>query len=194
MFGFGFDMFNVMFTVMFFLVAGVGCCICSKIKPRKAATYFGYGMMTILPSLILIMMAGSIQYTMNESGIFEPISDFAEYFISDLPPYAGILFIFLFAMIMNFFVSSGSAEAVLLMPLFASIADSCGMSRQLMVLAFNYGDGFSNLIYFTNPCLLIALSLVGVSYVKWIKWSIKLQVMIAVCCCSILLLGNAIGY
>ena len=181
-------------VALFFLIAGVGCCICSRIKPRKAATYFGYGMLTILPSLILIMMAGSIQYTMNESGIFEPISDFANFFVSGLPPYSRILFIFLFAMIMNFFVSSGSAEAALLMPLFASIADNCGMSRQLMVLAFNYGDGFSNLIYFTNPCLLIGLSLVGVSYVKWIKWSIKLQLMIVACCCGILLLGSAIGY
>ena len=188
-------MYYLMILVaLFFLIAGVGCCICSKIKPRKAATYFGYGMLTILPSLFLIMMAGSIQYTMNESGIFEPISEFAEYFIAGMPPYVGILFIFLFAMLMNFFVSSGSAEAVLLMPLFATIAENCGMSKQLMVLAFNYGDGFSNLIYFTNPCLLIALSLVDVSYVKWIKWSLKLQVMIAACCCGILLLGSAIGY
>lgn len=190
----GLSDYLMILVAVFFLIAGIGCCICSRIKPRKSLTYFGYGMLTILPSLFLIMMAGSIQYTMNESGIFEPISDFAESFISGLPPYAGILFIFLFAMVMNFFVSSGSAEAVLLMPLFASIADSCGMSRQLMVLAFNYGDGFSNVFYFTNPCLLIALSLVGVSYVKWIKWSIRLQLMIAVCCCGILLLGSFIGY
>ncbi len=190
----GLSDYLMILVAVFFLIAGIGCCICSRIKPRKALTYFGYGMLTILPSLFLIMMAGSIQYTMNESGIFEPISDFAESFIAGLPPYVGILFIFLFAMVMNFFVSSGSAEAVLLMPLFASIADSCGMSRQLMVLAFNYGDGFSNVMYFTNPCLLIALSLVGVSYVKWMKWSIKLQLMIAVCCCGILLLGSVIGY
>lgn len=190
----GLSDYLMVLVAVFFLIAGVGCCICSKIKPRKAFLYFAYGMRSILPSLLLIMMAGSIQYTMNESGIFEPISDFAEYFIASMPPHVGILFIFLFAMLMNFFVSSGSAEAVLLMPIFISIADNCDMSKQLMVLAFNYGDGFSNLIYFTNPCLLIALSLVGVSYVKWIKWSMKLQVMIAICCCAILLLGSVIGY
>ncbi len=190
----GLSDYLMILVAVFFLIAGVGCCICSKIKPRKALSYFGYGMVTIMPSLLLIMMAGSIQYTMNESGIFEPISEFAQFFIMSMPKHVGILFIFLFAMLMNFFVSSGSAEAVLLMPIFASIADSCDMSRQLMVLAFNYGDGFSNLIYFTNPCLLIALSLVGVSYVKWIKWSMKLQLMIAVCCCGILLLGSIIGY
>lgn len=190
----GLSDYLMILVAVFFLVAGIGCCICSKIKARKSLLYFAYGIRSILPSLLLIMMAGSIQYTMNESGIFAPISDFAKYFIAGMPSHVGILFIFLFAMLMNFFVSSGSAEAVLLMPIFASIADSCDMSRQLMVLAFNYGDGFSNLIYFTNPCLLIALSLVGVSYVKWIKWSMKLQVLIAICCCAILLLGSVIGY
>lgn len=190
----GLSDYLMILVAVFFLVAGIGCCICSKIKARKSLLYFAYGIRSILPSLLLIMMAGSIQYTMNESGIFAPISDFAKYFIASMPSHVGILFIFLFAMLMNFFVSSGSAEAVLLMPIFASIADSCDMSRQLMVLAFNYGDGFSNLIYFTNPCLLIALSLVGVSYVKWIKWSMKLQVLIAICCCAILLLGSVIGY
>lgn len=190
----GLSDYLMILVAVFFLVAGIGCCICSKIKARKSLLYFAYGIRSILPSLLLIMMAGSIQYTMNESGIFGPISNFAEFFIAGMPSHVGILFIFLFAMLMNFFVSSGSAEAVLLMPIFASIADSCDMSRQLMVLAFNYGDGFSNLIYFTNPCLLIALSLVGVSYVKWIKWSMKLQVLIAICCCAILLLGSVIGY
>ncbi len=181
-------------VAVFFLIAGVGCCICSQIKPRKAASYFGYGVLSILPSLLLILMAGSIQYTMNEAGIMDTILDFAVYLIAGMPKQTGILCVFLFAMIINFFVSSGSAEAVLLMPILAPLADVSGISRQLMVLAFNYGDGFSNLIYFTNPCLLIALSLVNVSYGRWIKWSLKLQVMIAVCCCSILLLGSAIGY
>ena len=106
----------------------------------------------------------------------------------------GIWSIFLFTMIINFFVSSGSAEAVLLMPLLGPLSDLCGISRQLTVLAYNYGDGFSNLIYFTNPCLLIALSLAGISYGKWLKWSLKLQGMIAVCCCLILLLGTLVGY
>lgn len=181
-------------VAVFFLIAGIGCCICSKIKPRKAFSYFGHGMLSIMPSLLLILMAGSIQYTMNEAGIMSTILSWAERMILSEPPYIGILYVFAFAMMINFFISSGSAEAVLLMPILAPLADAGGISRQLMVLAFNYGDGFSNLIYFTNPCLLIALSLVNVSYGKWIKWSLKLQVMIAVCCCAILMLGTVIGY
>lgn len=131
---------------------------------------------------------------MTEAGILDTILHFAVNVISEMSVYKGILCIFLFTMLVNFFISSGSAEAVLLMPLLGPMADLSGISRQLTVLAYNYGDGFSNIIYFTNSCLLIGLSIVGISYGKWIKWSAKLQLMILVACCGILLLGTVVGY
>ncbi len=190
----GISDYLMIIVAAFFLIIGIGCCICSKIDSHKAVSYFGYGVLNIMPSMLLILMAGSIQYTMNEAGIMDTILQFAIDVISPMSPYAGILCIFLFTMVVNFFVSSGSAEAVLLMPLLGPLADVCGISRQLTVLAFNYGDGFSNIVYFTNPCLLIALSVVGVSYGRWIKFSLKLQALIAVSCCAILLLGTMVGY
>ncbi len=181
-------------VAVFFLIAGIGSCKCAGLGGRKIASYFGYGVLSILPSVLLILMAGSIQYTMTEAGILDTILHFAVGIISEMPVYTGILCIFLFTMIVNFFISSGSAEAVLLMPLLGPMADLSGISRQLTVLAFNFGDGFSNIIYFTNPCLLIGLSIVGISYGKWIKWSAKLQLMIFTVCCGMLLLGTVIGY
>lgn len=190
----GISDYLMIIVAAFFLIIGIGCCICSKIDSHKAVSYFGYGVLNIMPSMLLILMAGSIQYTMNEAGIMDTILQFAIDVISPMSPYSGILCIFLFTMVVNFFISSGSAEAVLLMPLLGPLADVCGISRQLTVLAFNYGDGFSNIVYFTNPCLLIALSVVGVSYGRWIKFSLKLQALIAICCCGILLLGTFVGY
>lgn len=181
-------------VALFFLIAGIGCCVCVKLGFKKSFYYFKHGVGSVLPSTFLLLMAGSIQYTMTEAGIMDTILEFTVSVISRLSVYQGILCIFLFTMIINFFVSSGSAEAMLLMPILGPLADSCDISRQLTVLAYNYGDGFSNLIYFTNPCLLIALNLVGISYGKWIRFSAKLQLMILIVCCFILLLGTAIGY
>lgn len=181
-------------VALFFLIAGIGCCVCVKLGLKKSLFYFRHGVGSVLPSTFLILMAGSIQYTMTEAGIMDTILAFAVAVISELSAYEGILSIFLFTMIVNFFVSSGSAEAMLLMPILGPLADSCGISRQLTVLAYNYGDGFSNMLYFTNPCLLIALNLVGISYGRWLRFSVKLQVMIGVVCCLILLLGTRIGY
>ncbi|MBE5882898.1 MAG: YfcC family protein [Lachnospiraceae bacterium] len=190
----GLSDYLMIFVAILFLIAGIGCCVCVRMRMGKAWSYFGHGVLSILPSVLLIMMAGSMQYTMTEAGIMDTILDYAVRLIAGMPVYGGILCIFLFAMLVNFFVASGSAEAVLLMPLLGPLADSCGISRQLTVLAYNYGDGFSNLIYFTNPCLLIALSLVGISYGKWLRFSIRLQLMILTVCCGILLLGTAVGY
>ncbi|MBQ8823218.1 MAG: YfcC family protein [Lachnospiraceae bacterium] len=181
-------------VAVFFLIAGIGCCMCVKLGFQKSFFYFRHGVGSVFPSTFLLLMAGSIQYTMTEAGIMDTILEFAVSVISELSVYEGILCIFLFTMLVNFFVSSGSAEAMLLMPILGPLADSCDISRQLTVLAYNYGDGFSNLIYFTNPCLLIALNLVGISYGKWIRFSAKLQLMIGVVCCLILLLGTAIEY
>ena len=75
-----------------------------------------------------------------------------------------ILFIYLICLIMNFFIPSGSAKAFLLIPFSVPLAQIFGISAQLCVVAFAFGDGFSNVFYPTNPALLISLGLADVSY------------------------------
>ena len=96
--------------------------------------------------------------------------------------------------VMNFFISSGSAKVFLLLPLIVPLAEIFGISGQLCVMAFAFGDGFSNVFYPTNPVLLIGLSMAGVSYPKWVKWTWKLQLLIFAQTVLILLFGVAIGY
>ena len=95
---------------------------------------------------------------------------------------------------MNFFIPSGSAKAFLLMPLIVPVAQVFGISAQLCVLAFAFGDGFSNVIYPTNPVLLISLGLADVSYADWAKWSVKFQALNLVLTSGLLLIGQMIGY
>jgi uncharacterized ion transporter superfamily protein YfcC len=79
---------------------------------------------------------------------------------------------------MNFFIGSASAKAFLMMPLLTPLADLVGITRQTAVLAFDFGDGFSNMVFPTNALLLIALSFSVVSYTKWMRWTWKLQLAI----------------
>jgi len=66
------------------------------------------------------------------------------------------------------------------MPLLTPLADLVGITRQTAVLAFDFGDGFSNMIFPTNALLLIALSFTVVSYPRWMRWTWKLQAIILV--------------
>lgn len=86
------------------------------------------------------------------------------------------------------------ALAFLLMPLITPVAQLSGISLQVAVLAFAFGDGFSNTFYPTNPVLLISLGLSGVSYGKWVRWSIKLQLPVLVITAVMLLAANGFGY
>ena len=95
---------------------------------------------------------------------------------------------------MNFFISSGSAKAFLLMPLIVPVAQLFGIPAQLCVVAFAFGDGFSNVFYPTNPALLIALGLADVNYGNWFRWSGKFQLANLLLTSVILLFGLAVGY
>jgi len=93
---------------------------------------------------------------------------------------------------MNFLIGSASAKAFLMMPLLAPLADLVGLTRQVAVTAFCFGDGFSNLIYPTNAVLLIGLSLTSVSYPRWFRWTILLQLLVLLVTVAFLLLAVSI--
>ena len=131
---------------------------------------------------------------MTEGKILDTILHGAITVAGDLPKWAIILFIYLIVLVMNFFISSGSAKAFLLMPLIVPMAQVFGISPQLCVMAFAFGDGFSNVFYPTNTVLLISLGMANVSYGKWVKYSWKFQIINIIVTSLLLLFGLAVGY
>ena len=101
---------------------------------------------------------------------------------------------YVLALVIEFFVASGSAKAFLLMPILLPIADLVGVTRQVAVTAYCFGDGFSNMAYPTNPVLLISLGLTVVSYPKWLRWSLKLWLWVLLITVAFLGLAVAVGY
>ena len=139
-------------------------------------------------------MASSIKYTLEEAKVLDTILHAAVGMAEKLPSWSVILFIYLIVLVMNFFIPSGSAKAFMLIPLIVPMAQIFGISAQLCVVAFAFGDGFSNVFYPTNPALLISLGLADVSYGDWFKHSVKFQLLNLLLTSSILLLGLAVGY
>ena len=160
----------------------------------KAAITFKDGVMSVLPGVLLILMANSIRFTLMEGNILDVILQGAISLASGMPAWGVILFIYGLVLFLNFFIPSGSAKAFLLMPLIVPLAEAFGISAQLCVLAFVFGDGFSNVFYPTNPVLLISIGLANVSYGTWAKWSGKFQLINLVLTSALLLFGMAIGY
>lgn len=161
-----------------FLTAGLAAVRACRMEWPQIGRYMKDGAVSLLPAVLLILMAGSIKYTLVEGRILDTILFRASGLIEGMPEGIAVLFLYAFVLLMNFFISSGSAKAFLMMPLMVPLADLCQVSRQLCVTAFAFGDGFSNVFYFTNPVLLISLGLVGVGYGTWAKWSFKFQLAV----------------
>ena len=160
----------------------------------KISLTFKDGVVSVLPGVLLILMANSIRFTIMEGNILDPILRGAIALASGLPRWSVILFIYGMVLGLNFFIPSGSAKAFLLMPLIVPLAQAFDISAQLCVMAFAFGDGFSNVFYPTNPVLLISLGLANTSYGDWAKWSGKFQLLNIFLTSALLLFGLAIGY
>ena len=176
-----------------FLVAGLVSVIHTGRGGNILRTFY-YGVSGVFPAVIMILMANSIKFTLVEGNVLDTILQSMVSIASVLPAWTVILFIYLFVLALNFFISSGSAKAFLLIPLIVPIAEKFGISSQLCIMAFAFGDGFSNVFYPTNPVLLIGLGLVNVDYGQWVKWSWKLQALNFILTSGLLLLGFVIGY
>lgn len=186
--------YTMIIVAVMFLVAGIASVVIAGMSGKELGSSFGKGVISILPAVLLILMAGSIKYTLTEAHILDTILHWAVSVVSGWEKWTVVLFIYLLVLVMNFFISSGSAKAFLLMPLIVPMAQLFGIEPQLCVIAFAFGDGFSNVFYPTNAALLISLGLADVSYGKWVKYSWKFQIFNLILTSALLLLGLAVGY
>ncbi|MBQ6315420.1 MAG: YfcC family protein [Mogibacterium sp.] len=186
--------YTMIIVAIMFLTAGIASVLVSGMSGRELGRTFVQGLVSISPSILMILMASSIKYTMTEGKILDTLLHSAAGMAGHMSKAGVILFIYLICLIMNFFIASASAKVFLLIPIIAPLAQLFGISMQLAIVAFAYGDGFSNVFYPTNPGLLISLSLSDVSYGEWFRYSWKFQLLNLLLTSLILLGGLAIGY
>jgi uncharacterized ion transporter superfamily protein YfcC len=111
-------------------------------------------------------MAVSVKHIVVSGEVLDTILHSIARAFLNTSQFLAIIIIYVLALFIEFFIGSGSAKAFLMMPILLPLADLVGITRQITVTAYCFGDGFSNLVYPTNPVLLIALGLTVVSYPK----------------------------
>lgn len=183
--------------VVMALVITAGGLIAGKIsryKPRGMAKDFASGMLSMAPGSLLIILSMSVRFIIEKGGIMDTILHWAYTLMQDLSPMAAILIVYLIVLVIQFFISGAASKAFLIMPLIVPLADMVGLTRQSIVLAFCFGDGFTNVFFPTNALLLIVLGIVSVPYSKWFHWTWKLQTVILVVTALLLLFAVQVGY
>lgn len=176
-----------------FLIAGIGAGLIAG-GGRKVWSALGQGVLGILPAIPLILMAASVKQIVSQGGILDTILHWAAAPLSLASPFVTALLVYGLALLIELFVASGSAKAFLVMPILLPLAGLVGLTSQVTVLAYCFGDGFTNMIYPTNPVLLICLGLTTVRYSKWLAWSLPLWLAVIAVSVAFLGLAVAIGY
>ena len=177
-----------------FFVGGLLSGFISGAKGKLIGKAMLEGIGGMAPGIPLILMAASIKFIVTSGGVMDTILYGAAGMLQTTSPLVAIIIIYALALVMELFIGSAGAKAVLMMPILAPLADLVGVTRQLTVTAYCFGDGFSNLAYPTNPVLLITLGLAAVTYGKWIKWTAKLWLVVLPVTIFFLWLGTVIGY
>lgn len=119
---------------------------------------------------LVVGVARGILIVLTEGQIIDTIIHAMASAIQNLPTVLSAVGMYVVQVIINTFIPSGSGQAATTMPIMIPVADLVGITRQTAVLAFGYGDGFTNSIIPTSAVLMAYLAIGGIPYDRWVRW------------------------
>ncbi|EGZ8246386.1 TPA: putative basic amino acid antiporter YfcC [Escherichia coli] len=154
--------------------------------------------MMIAPALLVGFAKGILLLVGNgeagDASVLNTILNSIANAISGLDNAVAAWFMLLFQAVFNFFVTSGSGQAALTMPLLAPLGDLVGVNRQVTVLAFQFGDGFSHIIYPTSASLMATLGVCRVDFRNWLKVGATLLGLLFIMSSVVVIGAQLMGY
>ncbi|MGL6200212.1 MAG: YfcC family protein [Lachnospiraceae bacterium] len=156
-----------------FLISGVIIQIIDRKSLNQIGESLGTALSEMANAMIVIGMSRAILVVLQEGNIIDSVI-YALHLPMKNAPASIVGILMLFAQnILNFFIPSGSGQAMAIMPIMTPLADLAGLNRQIAVLAFQFGDGFSNLIIPNGVCAIMC-GIAKVPLNKWYRFFLKL--------------------
>ena len=155
-----------------FMIMAVLAAIIGRLGLNKFADSFTSGMATLASGAIIVGFARAILVLMTDGGIMDTILFEASNLVAGMPKGIAAVGMYLFQCLLNFLIPSGSGQAAVSMPIMAPLGDILGITRQTSVLAFQLGDGISNIFTPTSGYFMAGLALARIPWQKWAKWFI----------------------
>jgi uncharacterized ion transporter superfamily protein YfcC len=162
-------------------------------KPSQTCQDFAVGASRLLPAALAIGIARSVMVLMTQAKIIDTAINALATLLKGGSQYSILFGIFIAVTFFNFFVISGSGKAMVLMPILGPLGQLVGINQQIMVLAFNYGDGFTNYIYPTSGALMAGLQMCDVEWQDWAKFSTLLFVLLSLAGFAMIVVAEAIN-
>jgi uncharacterized ion transporter superfamily protein YfcC len=180
---------GALFVAMAVVIAAI-----ARMSPDRTAVEFGRGAAELTLTALMIGVARAIQVVLDEGGVVDTIVHGISLPLQALPGAASAVGMFFVQSLANLFIPSGSGQAFVTMPIMAPLADLVGVSRQVAVLAYQFGDGFTNILVPTNAVLVGILSMAAIPYDRWLRFILPFMVKMWIVGSVALVVAVWIGY
>ena len=177
-----------------FMTMGSICGLLGGSKPSEVAAQFVEGAKGIAYGALITGVARAAVVIMESGSIIDTVVYALSGVIGNLPPALAAAGMYVVQIAMDFVITSGSGQAAATMPIMLPLADILGITRQTAVLAFQFGDGFTNAFWPQCGTLMAALAFGGVTYDKWLKFFAPLIGVWFVMCCGFCAYAGVTGW
>jgi uncharacterized ion transporter superfamily protein YfcC len=165
----GYGWFMMEIATLFFAM-GIFSGIAMDYSPNRITKLFTEGAGDILSAALVVGLAGGIIVILEDGKVIDTILFVLARSMDGAGKFAAVSLMYVIQTVINVVIPSGSAKAALTMPIMAPFSDLIGLSRQATVVAFQFGDGFTNMITPTSGVLIGVLGVARIPYNKWVKW------------------------
>lgn len=149
--------------------------IVAGMRPGAMADEFVSGARDLSGTALLIVFANSVKHVAEDGHIVDTMLHSVAESMGGIGETSAVWLMFMVQCCINFFVPSGSGQAALTMPLMAPLSDVLGVTREHAVLAYQFGDGLTNIIIPTNAVLVGCISAGKVDFATWFRWAWKVE-------------------
>ena len=163
-----------------FLGMGIICGIIAGFNANKIADELLAGAKDILSAALVVGFASGIIVLLQDGKVVDSILHSMQEGLDGTGRAGSLTAMYGIQALINFVIPSATAKAAITIPIRAPFSDMVGVSRQAMVLAFQFGDGFTNMLTPTSGVLIAALAMARIPYTKWVKWIWKMVVILLV--------------
>jgi uncharacterized ion transporter superfamily protein YfcC len=170
----------IMEIATLFFAMGLVTGIAMNYSANKITKLFLDGVKDIQSAALIVGLAGGIIIILNNGNVIDTLLYKLSQSISGMGKFASLSMMYVIQNLINLVMPSGSAKAALTMPMMSQFSDLIGVSRQATVMAYQLGDGFTNMITPTSGVLLGVLSVARIPYEKWFKWVLPLMIILII--------------
>lgn len=177
-----------------FLLMGIVMGLVSKLSFNDIAEAFIEGCRTLVMGALVVGVARGILVILQDGLVMDTILYGLATAVGSLPSSLTAIGMYIVQCLISYIIPSGSGQAAVTMPIMAPLGDLVGVSRQTGVLAFQLGDGISNIFTPTSGYFMAGLALAGVSWIRWAKWILPLIITHYVLGAIFVTIAHMIGY